>query len=115
MQELGRAHADGLNIALWASLPCTAGTPWFRLNQKIASKRAKNAVHLATFPKLMDNFMILAERVVTLDGDLHWEWPTHCELWKDPKVQHMIQYSSMAVRWDSLRLQMGSPSRSRGP
>ena len=95
MQELERAHADGLNIALWASLPCTAGTPWFRLNQKFAGARAKNAAHLATFHKLMDNFMILAERVVTLNGDLHWEWPTHCELWKDPKVQHMMQYFSM--------------------
>ena len=95
MQELERAHADGLNIALWASLPCTAGTPGFRLNQKIASARAKIAVHLATFHKLMDNFMLLAERVVTLSGDLHWEWPTHCEMWKDSKVQHMIQYFSI--------------------
>ena len=95
MQELERAHADGLNIALWASLPCTAGTLWFRLNQKFAGVRAENAVHVATFHKLMDNFTILAERVVAPNGDLHWEWPTHCGLWKDPKVQNMIQYLSM--------------------
>ena len=76
MQQLERAHADGLNIALWASLPCTVGTPCFRLNQKFASARANNAVHLATFHKLMDNSMILAERAVTLNGDLHWEWLT---------------------------------------
>ena len=95
MQELERAHADGLNIALWASLPCTAGTPWFRLSQKFASARAKNAVHLATFHKLMDNCMILAERVMNLNRDLHWERPTHCELWKDPEIQNMIQYFSM--------------------
>ena len=95
MQELERAHAAGLNIALWASLPCTAGTPWYRLNKKFAGARDKHAAQLATFHKLMDNFMILAERVVTLNGDLHWEWPTHCELWQDPKVQHMLQYFSM--------------------
>ena len=53
MQELERAHADRLNIALWVSLPCIAGTPWFRLNQKFASARAKNAVHLALFHKML--------------------------------------------------------------
>ena len=81
MQELERAHADGFNIALWASLPCTARTPWFRPNQKFTGARAKNAVHPATFNKLMDNFMILAERVVAPNGDLYWEWPTHRKLW----------------------------------
>ena len=43
----------------------------------------------------MVNFRILAERVVALNGDLRCGWPTHCELWKDPKVQNMIQYFSM--------------------
>eukprot|EP00972_Heterocapsa_arctica_P050081 7364878-Heterocapsa_arctica.AAC.1 len=62
LDNVNRAAADGLYIALWGSLPYTAGIPWFRLNRRFAKARAKNEAHRADFQKLITNFRIVADR-----------------------------------------------------
>ena len=39
MDQVEGAHKDGLQLSIWASLPCTAGTPWFRINSSICCLR----------------------------------------------------------------------------
>ena len=66
----------GTGVLLWASLPCAAGPPWKRLNQKIDSARKKIAADFATFERLVANFVVLARHVVyTRAGDIAFEWP----------------------------------------
>jgi len=34
LEQVERAHQDGLRVSVWASLPCMAGTLWFWTNRK---------------------------------------------------------------------------------
>jgi hypothetical protein len=92
---IDRAAADGLYVALWASLPCTAGSSWFHLNKKYPSAVAKNTAQLEDFKKLIVNFRVVADRVMELGGDVHFEWPTGCSLWQDDAIVDMVQAYSL--------------------
>ena len=45
--------------------------------------------------KLLRNFILVADRIVERGGDISFEWPAHCALWKDPHVQEMLDRFSM--------------------
>ena len=46
---------EGVYVFLWASMPCTGGSPWQRMNKKRASARARIAEHLGLHHQLFDN------------------------------------------------------------
>ena len=95
LDAVDRAKKEGIYVALWASLPCTAGCPWQRLNRKRKSARKKIRQHKIVFNKLMDNFVILAGAVDECNGDIHFEWPANCSLWKDHKVRNLADKHSL--------------------
>ena len=105
-----REAADkGYYLALWGSLPCTAGCPWQLLNKKHKTARKKLAQHMRIFHMLILNFRKLAEVVHGLGGDVHFEWPRACTLWRHPKVVEMLQGLAMnTVDFDGCALNLRS-------
>ena len=43
------AVAQRKNVLLWASIPCTGGSPWQRITKRLASARIKIAAHIELF------------------------------------------------------------------
>ena len=87
--------APGEYIHLWASLPCTAGSPWQHLNKKYPSALDKIEKNMDIFLKLIVNFEKVAREVVEQGGDVSFEWPTGCALWKHELTQNLINGLSM--------------------
>ena len=87
--------APGEYIHLWASLPCTAGSPWQHLNKKYPSALKKIEENLDIFIKLIGNFEKVAKKVVEQGGDVSFEWPTGCALWKHELTQNLVNDLSM--------------------
>ena len=82
-------------VHLWASLPCTAGSPWQNLNRKHPGAAERMEEHMKVFHSLFDNFEKVAEQVFKRGGDVTFEWPTGCGLWREKKVQNMLQRFSL--------------------
>ena len=82
-------------LHVWAALPCTGGSPWQNINRRYESARKKIEKHLETFYKLADNFLKVAREVVKRGGDLSFEWPSGCSLWKTQVVQTMLEEFAM--------------------
>ena len=87
--------APGEYIHLWASLPCTAGSPWQHLHKKYPSALKKIEENMDIFSKLIVNFEKVAREVVEQGGDVSFEWPTGCALWKHELTQNLINGLSM--------------------
>ena len=87
--------APGEYINLWASLPCTAGSPWQHLNNKYPSALKKIEKNMDIFVKLIENFEKVAKEVVEQGGDVSFEWPTGCALWKHELTQNLVDGLSM--------------------
>ena len=101
-------------ILLWGSLPCIAGCPWHRINRRHKNGRRKIRKHMGDFRKLMKNFRIVAENVSNKGGKVAMEWPTGCELWKDPEVVDFIRSLKLApVKFHGCML--GLTGRRHGP
>ena len=89
------AYHDNKYVALWASLPCTAGCPWQAIIKKYRTARRKIRRHLKVFKKLMANFIKVAEHVREAGGDIHFEWPAGCRLWETNIVRKFINDYSL--------------------
>ena len=83
-------------LHLWASLPCTAGSPWQHMNRhRNPGAEEKIEQQKDIMKKLLRNFILVADRIAERGGDISFEWPAHCALWKDPHVQEMLDRFSM--------------------
>ena len=86
-----RDTPDSHHLHLWASIPCTAGSPWQRVNQRHESARELMTRHLETFEALMKNLRTVAREVISRGGDLSFEWPTGCSLWNHDLVVNFLE------------------------
>ena len=81
-------------IFLWGSLPCTAGSPWQYINRHKVGFQRRHNKQMATFRMLMQNFTTLAEDVRSYNGNIAFEWPKTCRLWKHAftvKLMELLQ------------------------
>ena len=79
------------HVLLWGSLPCTAGSPWQRINGKHEGARAKIDANIEIFESLILNFLALARHVNSRKSrDIANEWPKECDLWSRPEVENMV-------------------------
>ena len=77
-------------ITLWASIPCTGGSPWQYVNEKQyyrnqdidKLKRLKG--HISLFRKLFWSFRDLAREVLRKGGIVCMEWPTPLQVLEGP-------------------------------
>ena len=77
---------------LHGSIPCTPWTSWQRINlhkarpetrERILKERAESLKYVATFQRI-------AKAALNRGGSVSFEWPRHCEGWKESAVQTML-------------------------
>ena len=84
------AVAQRKNVLLWASIPCTGGSPWQRITKRLASARIKIAAHIELFKKLWASFVTVAEVVLSHGGVVAIEWPQQCAYWEREEVKTFL-------------------------
>ena len=85
-------HIDKMKyVFLWTSLPCTAGSPWQRVN---AIRNPNHEAHIEEMLEqhhlLFQNWLIVARAVQAARGDIGFEWPRDCALWDYNHVQEAL-------------------------
>ena len=85
------AHKDGLRILVWASLPCTGGSQWARLNLAVDKNRSAVFEARRKFTKLWASFVDLSHGLDRLLVDYAIEWPKDCEYWKWTRIVKWIE------------------------
>ena len=65
-------------VDIWVSIPCTAGTPFRRINEKLGAETGD----LAMTYKLVVAAVGLCRHAVRIGGGFSWEWSNGNELWK---------------------------------
>ena len=86
-----------------ASIPCTAGSSWQKLNLHKGGVRQKLRVEAlrSDMALLIANLRILARAVRDGGGTISFEWPRHCSLWREPVVQaFVVELQLKAVDFD---------------
>ena len=64
-------------VDIWVSIPCTAGTPFKRINEKLGAVTGD----LAMTYKLVVATVGLCRNAVRIGGGFSWEWSEGNELW----------------------------------
>jgi hypothetical protein len=82
---------------LWASLPCTAGSPWWKINRARGVGLNLLKVHQHIYRVLMSNLLKLAAIVKEGGGHIHFEWPKCCALWRDAKAILLVRKYNMKI------------------
>ena len=91
---------------LWASLPCTWGCPWSKVNRATCTNHAHRQHQLwIEHVLLAKQFERLAD-VVKANGDLiAWEWPRFNDLWaRRPAQRIMRKYDLKPVNFDGCKV-----------
>ena len=71
---------------IWVSIPCTAGTPFRRINEKLGAETGD----LALTCKLVDAAVGLCRRVVRIGDGFSWKWSNGNKLWKLVVVRNLF-------------------------
>jgi hypothetical protein len=96
METLQSALADvarypGAHVL--ASIPCTAGSSWQRINARRGG--ARHRLRIESLKKdmnqLLRNLRQVAIEVRAGGGTISFEWPRHCSLWKEQPVRDFIE------------------------
>jgi hypothetical protein len=107
---LGYAQrSDAGCIMLFGALPCTWGTSWQYMRERLRGSDPKYRQHMDElydqFKRLLRNFVLLARVVNARGGYIVFEWPAFNRLWKEPTVLAMERsskcsaFGSTDVRW----------------
>ena len=79
----------GLMLLLYASLPCTGGSSWQRLN--IQNNPELVAKHRALFKKLFRSFCSLSKLLKRHNPQIIMELPRTCDYWKEESVVKFVK------------------------
>ena len=79
------------NCVLWASIPCTGGSPWQNIHAKKPGGLEKIKEHRSLFNKRWTSFKIVAKECRKHGGRIAIEWPMGCEYWRTKHVKQYIQ------------------------
>ena len=87
---------------LWASIPCTSGSPWQFINRKKggAAFIRKLARQVKESKRLFSSFAKRAERVLNHNGTVTFEWPRPCSGWKRLDVIAFFEKHPQFMRVD---------------
>ena len=77
---------------LWASIPCTSGSPWQRVNRMKGGLKfmKRHALQVKESKRLFAEFAKSAELTLAREGTVTFEWPKGCESWQRPDVKHFF-------------------------
>ena len=91
------------DVMIWASLPCTGGSPWQYANKQMPSGKARVRRHVREFNKLWKSFVTTIENIDE-PISIAIEWPKGCTYWRLPKVTRFLQqYNLQPVSCDGCR------------
>ena len=87
------AHAvQADNVLLWASMPCTGGSPWQQINRHKPGGEERLQQHIRDFKAIWKSFVPIALECNKHGGKVAIEWPTGCSYWKLPEVKGFMSY-----------------------
>ena len=77
---------------LWASIPCTSGSPWQRVNRMKGGLNfmKRHALQVKESKRLFAEFAKSAELTLAREGTVTFEWPKGCESWQRTDVKHFF-------------------------
>jgi hypothetical protein len=84
-------------VMLFASIPCTGGSPWMNINKLHAGGLMKFNAHIKLFKQLWLKFEDLCERINGRGGHIAIEWPRMCSYWKWTCVVLLLARYDLAV------------------
>ena len=76
---------------LFASMPCTGGSPWMNLNRRYPGGAAKLRIHLRIFKRIWSCFAKCAMLLKSLGGHICIECPTACAYWRWKCVENLVE------------------------
>ena len=89
---------------LWASIPCTSGSPWQRVNcmKGVLKFMKRHAQQVKESMRLFSEFAKNAELAFACQGTVTFEWPKGCESWQRPDVKQFFEHHPefMPVEFD---------------
>jgi hypothetical protein len=90
------------NCVVFASLPCTGGSPWQIVNKRHPACRRLLKKHHKLFNELFDSLLSLYAQFATRGQiPIIFEWPRCCRYWKKPKVAGFLRkYKLMSAKFD---------------
>jgi len=80
------------NCVVFASLPCTGGSPWQIVNKRHPACRRLLRKHYTLFNQLFDSLLKLYDELRGFGPiPIIFEWPRCCRYWKIPKVERFLR------------------------
>ena len=83
----------GVMLLLFASLPCTGGSSWQRMN--IYNNPERIAEHRALFRKLFRSFCNLVKQVKRQNPQIIFELLRTCDYWKEESVMKFVKQNDL--------------------
>ena len=83
----------GVMLLLFASLPCTGGSSWQRMN--VYNNPERIAEHRALFRKLFRSFCDVIKQVKRHDPQIIFELPRTCDYWKEESVVKFVKQNGL--------------------
>ena len=79
---------------MWASLPCTSGSPWQRINRHKGDNTfaRKLARKIQESKHLFASFVLMANIILGVAGDVTFEWPRGCDSWEREDVKRFFDH-----------------------
>ena len=85
----------GNKVMIFASLPCTGGCPWNRINKDNPGGLEKIQSHQKEFKLLFKNLCLLVDDVEEVQPTIAMELPTSTEYWKWDRVKKFLKKNDM--------------------
>ena len=88
----------GMPVLLWASIPCTGGSPWARVNAtKGASTRKLLAKRVRDFKNIWRAFESVVAVAAQRGAIITIEWPRECAYWSYREVKRLMARHSFVT------------------
>ena len=87
--DAASARLTGAMLLLFASLPCTGGSSWQRIN--VRNNPEKVELRKSLFRKLFRSFLSTIKLTRRHNPEIIFELPKTCDYWQDPSVVRFIE------------------------
>lgn len=92
---------------LWASMPCTGGSPWQHINRHTLGGLDKLDARIKDWRKIWTSFKTVARECIKHSGHIAVGWPSGCDYWRYHIVRNFfdeLQFEKINFDGCALRL-----------
>jgi hypothetical protein len=83
------------NTLLFASIPCTGGSPWQHINKETTEGRTRIRAHIRLMQRLFRAFEQLCYIAIACGCYIAIEWPDGCSYWRRKDVRRLISICNL--------------------